>query len=82
VVKSCVVEGNLFASEFVIRAERSGVRITELPLVIREKRTPTINLVARVPRALVNYGRLVWLLRFQDRSDGASARAERDGHDP
>lgn len=67
VVKACKVEGNLFASELVIRAERSGRRIVELPLTVREKRRPTINLVRRVPRAIYNLGRLAWIIRMQDR---------------
>ncbi len=67
VVAACRVEGNLFASELVIRAERAGRRIVELPLTVREKRRPTINLVRRVPRALYNLGRLAWIIRVQDR---------------
>ena len=64
--EACRVEENLFASELVIRAERAGLKIVELPLVLREKRRPTINLVRRVPRALYNIGRLVWLFRVQE----------------
>jgi glycosyltransferase involved in cell wall biosynthesis len=65
VVAACVVDKNLFASEFVIRAERAGVRIVEVPLCVVEKRTPSINLVRRVPRALANLGKLVWVIRVQ-----------------
>jgi glycosyltransferase involved in cell wall biosynthesis len=65
VVDQCVVEQNLFASEFVIRAEKTEREIVELPLCIREKRTPSINLFRRVPRALYNLGRLVWLIRIR-----------------
>jgi glycosyltransferase involved in cell wall biosynthesis len=68
VVEACRVEGNLFASELVIRAERAGRRIVELPLTVREKRRPTINLVRRVPRAVYNLGRLAWIIRVQDRN--------------
>ncbi len=64
--EACRVEENLFASELVIRAERAGLKTVELPLVLREKRRPTINLVRRVPRALYNIGRLVWLFRVQE----------------
>jgi glycosyltransferase involved in cell wall biosynthesis len=67
VVRACLVEDNLFASELVIRAERAGVRVVELPVTVREKRRPTINLFQRVPGALVNLGRLVWIFRVQDR---------------
>jgi len=67
IVERCKVEQNLFASELTIRAERSGLDMTELPLVLREKRTPTINLVRRVPTALYNIGRLVWIFRIEER---------------
>ncbi|MFN2164903.1 MAG: glycosyltransferase family 2 protein, partial [Anaerolineae bacterium] len=65
VVEACVVERNLFASEFVIRAERAGIRVVEVPLCVREKRATTINLFRRVPTALFNLGRLVWVIRVR-----------------
>lgn len=68
VVRACRLEGNLFASELVIRVERAGRRIVELPLTVREKRRPTINLVRRIPRAIYNLGRLAWIIRVQDRN--------------
>jgi hypothetical protein len=67
VVNACQVEGNLFASELVIRTERAGRRIVELPLTVREKRRATINLFRRVPRAIYNLGRLAWIIRVRDR---------------
>ena len=66
-VNACIVERNLFASELVIRAERAGRTMVELPLALREKRSPTINLAQRVPRALYNVGRLVWIFRILER---------------
>ncbi len=65
VVEACSVEQNLFASELVIRAERAGVRVVEVPLWVREKRAPSINLLRRVPAALGNLGRLVWAIRLR-----------------
>ena len=65
VVGECVVDRNLFASEFVIRAERAGIKVVEVPLCVKEKRAPSINLVRRVPTALVNLGRLVWVIRLK-----------------
>jgi hypothetical protein len=64
VVKDCLVEKDVFASELVIRAERAGLRIVEIPVDITEKRAPSINLVRRVPHALVNLLRLVIYIRF------------------
>lgn len=67
VARACVVERDLFASEFVIRASRMGRRVTEIPIVVREKRRPSVNLVRRVPNVLKNLARLVWVIRVQNR---------------
>lgn len=52
VARACVVEKDLFASEFVIRAGRMGRRVTEIPVNVKEKRRPSINLAKRVPKVL------------------------------
>lgn len=67
VVNRCVVDRDLFASEFVIRAERMDFRITEIPVHIIEKRQPSIHLFRRVPQVLKNLGRLVWVIRIANR---------------
>lgn len=67
VVDRCVVNKDLFASEFVIRAERMDFRITEIPLTVVEKRKPSINLFRRVPNVLKNLGRLFWVIRVRHR---------------
>ncbi|MDD5309246.1 MAG: glycosyltransferase family 2 protein [Deltaproteobacteria bacterium] len=64
VARSCVVDRDLFASEFVIRAERGGVKVTEIPIVIMEKRPPSINLFKRVPAVLKGMARLVVAVRL------------------
>ncbi len=63
VVEACVVEHNLFASELVIRAERAGLVVRELPLKLREIRPPSVGLLRRVPRVVVDLGRLFYALR-------------------
>ncbi len=68
VVSRCIVDKDLFASEFVIRAERDAYRIVEIPVVIHEKRPPTINLYKRVPHVLRNLAKLTWAIRV--RGDG------------
>jgi glycosyltransferase involved in cell wall biosynthesis len=67
VVDRCVVDKDLFASEFVIRAERMNFRMIEIPVQIVEKRKPSINLFKRVPNVLKNMGRLVWVIRVTNR---------------
>lgn len=75
VVKSCVVDKDLFASELVIRAGRVGLRIQEIPIELEEQRSPPIQLARRVPRVMKDLGRLVLAVRF-DRG-GTSAGAAR-----
>lgn len=60
VVRACRVERDVFASELVIRAYRAGLAIREVPVLVREKRPPTINLLKRVPHVLMNLAELFW----------------------
>src|SRR5215831_18745683 len=64
-VERCVLSRDLFASEFVIRAERDGKRVTEIPVHIVEKRPPSINLFKRVPKVLRDIARLTYIIRMQ-----------------
>jgi glycosyltransferase involved in cell wall biosynthesis len=64
-VERCLLSRDLFASEFVIRAERDGKRVTEIPIRIVEKRPPSINLFKRVPKVLRDIARLTYIIRFQ-----------------
>jgi hypothetical protein len=64
VAEMCVVDRDLFASEFVIRAEREGRRVVEIPVHIVEKRPPSINLFKRVPKVLRDIARLTYVIRF------------------
>ncbi len=63
-VGHCVVDKDLFASEFVVRAGREGKRVVEIPLRIHEKRKPSINLTRRVPNVLKNLVRLTVAIRL------------------
>jgi hypothetical protein len=65
IAETCVVDRDMFASELVIRAERAGVRMKEIPVRVLEKRVPTIGLFRRVPRVLQAVSRLVWAIRIQ-----------------
>jgi len=65
VVHRCVVDKDLFASEFVIRAERADFRVLEVPVEIVEKRKPSIDLIRRVPNVLRNMARLFVVIRLR-----------------
>jgi len=65
VVRACLVDKDVFASEFVIRADRAGIIIKEIPVQIIEKRPPSINLFKRVPNVMKNVVKLTWSIRFR-----------------
>ena len=67
VARACVVERDLFASELVIRAQRMGRDIREIPIALEEKRPPGINLMRRVPRVLKGLVQLGWTIRVRHR---------------
>jgi glycosyltransferase involved in cell wall biosynthesis len=64
-VEKCALSRDLFASEFVIRAERDGRRVQEIPIHIVEKRPPSINLFKRVPKVLRDIARLTYNIRVK-----------------
>jgi glycosyltransferase involved in cell wall biosynthesis len=65
IVRACLVDKDVFASELVIRAYRNSVRVIEIPIRVIEKRPPSINLVKRVPNVLKNLGKLTWAIRVR-----------------
>lgn len=65
IAEACVVDKDVFASEFVIRAYRAGLSIREIPVRVMEKRPPSINLVKRVPNVMKNLGKLTWAIRIK-----------------
>ena len=65
VVRACLVEKDVFASEFVIRADRAGIPIREVPVHVIEKRPPSINLFKRVPNVMKSLAKLTWSIRVR-----------------
>jgi len=65
VVRACLVDRDVFASELVVRAYRAGLRVREIPVRVLEKRTPSINLTRRVPNVLKNVAKLTWAVRVR-----------------
>lgn len=63
IVRACVVDRDVFASELVIRAYRAGLHLREIPTRVVEKRPPSINLLRRVPGVVANLYRLTRALR-------------------
>lgn len=65
VIDKCVVDMDVFASEFVIRAWREGLCVQEIPIQLHEKRKPSIHLFRRVPNVLRNVGKLFYVIRVR-----------------
>ncbi len=65
VVRACLVDKDVFASEFVIRADRGGIGIKEVPVQVIEKRPPSINLFKRVPNVMKSVAKLTWSIRVR-----------------
>ena len=66
-VSRCELDRDLFASEFVIRAERDGKRVEEIPIHVAEKRPPSVNLFKRVPKVLRDLAKLTYNIRIRNR---------------
>jgi len=62
-VDECRLDGNLLATEIIVRAQRQGLRVLELPVSIRETRRPTIGVVDRVPSTLRDMSALARALK-------------------
>jgi glycosyltransferase involved in cell wall biosynthesis len=63
IAESCLTDKDVFASELVIRAYRAGLASVEIPIRVKEKRPPSINLFKRVPNVLGNLAKLTWAIR-------------------
>ncbi len=70
----CVADRDVFASELVMRAGLEGKAVVEIPIVLAEKRPPSVHLLRRVPNVLRQVARLFWVLRIH-----APARCDERG---
>jgi glycosyltransferase involved in cell wall biosynthesis len=59
----CMLDRDVFASEFVIRAHREGKKVVEIPFAVREKRPPSIRLITRVPHVIKSVAKLAISVR-------------------
>jgi len=57
---------DLFDTELVVRAERAGYRIAEVPALVEEKRGTKSSLLKRVPRTLAGVWRIRTALRAEN----------------
>jgi glycosyltransferase involved in cell wall biosynthesis len=57
-VSACGFDGDIFDTELVLRCQRAGLRIEEIPVTVEERRPPRTPIWRRIPRSLLGLGRL------------------------
>ena len=60
--------GSIFDTEVVLRAERAGWMVAELPVTVTEQRPPRTSILRRIPRSLLGLCRLRWMLWQEQRA--------------
>jgi glycosyltransferase involved in cell wall biosynthesis len=58
VVRATRFGADLFDTELILRAERAGFTVAELPVTVQETRPPRSSIVKRIPRSLAGLLRL------------------------
>lgn len=67
-VEACRFGTDLFDTELVLRAERAGLSVVELPVTVTERRPSRTPILRRIPRAVLGLVRLrltLWAERFR-----------------
>jgi glycosyltransferase involved in cell wall biosynthesis len=62
IVAACQFGSDLFDTELILRAERAGLIVAELPVNVRDNRPPRTPITRRIPRTLSGLARLRLLL--------------------
>jgi hypothetical protein len=57
-VETCEFGGDIFDTELILRAERAGLAVRELPVSVADQRPPRTPIVSRIPRSLAGLVRL------------------------
>lgn len=73
-VRSCKFDADIFDTELIIRAQRAGLAVAELPVAVRELRPPRTSIAGRVFRTLGRLARLrvaLWRERSPSRAPTA-----------
>ncbi len=57
-VEACRFGTDIFDTELVLRVERAGMKVTEIPVTVAEMRPSRTSMAKRIPRTLANLVRL------------------------
>lgn len=58
IVERCRFGQDLFDTEVILRSERAGLRVAELPVSVQETRPSRTSITRRIPRSLLGLARL------------------------
>ncbi len=70
VVGACRYGGDIFDTELILRAERAGLGVRELPIRVSDQRPPRTSILQRIPRSLLGLARLRRTLWQEGRRPG------------
>ena len=76
IVATCKFGADLFDTELILRAERAGLSVAELPVSVRDTRPPRTPITRRLPRAFAGLARLRVAL-WQETLAGRASRRKR-----
>ena len=62
IAEGCQFRTDLFDTELVIRAERAGLRVVDIPVEVTETRPSRTPIAKRMARSLVGLARMRWVL--------------------
>lgn len=85
-VEGCRFGQDIFDTELILRAEKAGLRVEEIPVVVTDMRPPRTAIIRRIPRTLAGLIRLRMALplagggRPGDQEDRSGPPAGTDGH--
>lgn len=71
-IRECRFNEEIFDTELVIRGERAGLRLFELPVTVVEQRKPRSSIFARIPGAMLHLLQLYLLLLREPAQRGAA----------
>ena len=64
---ACGPSQHMFDTELILRLQRRGARIIEIPVTVAEQRVGAAHILRRVPKAVSEMVRLWWALRAERR---------------
>ena len=68
IVDQCVTDAEIFDTELVLRTQRAGMSIREIPIAVEERRPSRYGLLKRVPKTFMDLVSLIRILGLKRKS--------------